>query len=54
MTRIGKHPDSLVYMGMVSLCRQENLSARNNLKLLANEKRTGDVLLGKTYVVDGI
>ena len=51
---LGKISDALVYMGIVSPTGKETWSREAISKLLANEKYTGDVILGKTHVVDGI
>lgn len=51
---LGKISDALVRMGIDSPAGKEVWSREAILKLLANEKYTGDVVLGKTHVVDGV
>jgi len=50
---LGKISDALDRMGINSPTGKEVWSREAISKLLANEKYTGDVLLGKTHVVDG-
>lgn len=50
---LGKISDTLDRMGIASPTGKEVWSREAISKLLANEKYTGDVVLGKTHVVDG-
>lgn len=50
---LGKISDALDRMGIDSPTGKEVWSHEAISKLLANEKYTGDVILGKTHVVDG-
>jgi len=51
---LGKISDALARMGIPSPTGKETWSREAISKLLANEKYKGDVVLGKTHVVDGI
>ncbi len=51
---LGKISDALTFMGIDSPTGKETWSREAISKLLSNEKYTGDVILGKTYVVDGV
>ena len=50
----GKISDALANMGIVSPTGRATWSRETISKLLANEKYIGDVVLGKTNVVDGV
>jgi len=50
---LGKISVALAHMGIASPTGKTLWSREAISKLLANEKYTGDVVLGKTYVVDG-
>lgn len=50
---LGKISDTLDCMGIESPTGKEIWSREAISKLLANEKYTGDVILGKTHVVNG-
>lgn len=49
-----KISDALAHMGIVSPTGRATWSRETISKLLANEKYVGDVVLGKTKVIDGI
>ena len=51
---LGKISDTLARMGIVSPTGRATWSRETISKLLANEKYIGDVILGKTNVVDGV
>ena len=51
---IGKISDELALMGIASPTGRATWSHETISKLLANEKYVGDVILGKTQVVDGV
>ena len=51
---LGKISDALAHMGIVSPTGRATWSRETISKLLANEKYMGDVVLGKTYLVDGV
>ena len=51
---LGKISAALADMGIVSPTGKAAWSRETISKLLANEKYTGDVILGKTQVVDGV
>lgn len=51
---LGKISDVLARMDVASPAGKETWSREAISKLLANEKYTGDVILGKTHVVDGV
>lgn len=50
---LGKISNTLARMGIASPTGKDAWSREAISKLLANEKYTGDVILGKTHVVDG-
>lgn len=51
---LGKISDTLAHKGIASPTGRATWSRETISKLLANEKYMGDVVLGKTYVVDGV
>ena len=51
---LGKISDVLAHMGIVSPTGRATWSRETISKLLANEKYIGDVVLGKTNVIDGV
>lgn len=51
---LGKISDTLARMGIVSPTGRATWNRETISKLLANEKYIGDVILGKTNVVDGV
>lgn len=51
---LGKISDALARMGISSPTGKATWSRETISKLLANEKYVGDVVLGKTNVVDGV
>lgn len=51
---LGKISDALAHMGIVSPTGRATWSRETISKLLANEKYIGDVVLGKTKVIDGV
>lgn len=51
---LGKISDALAHMDIVSPTGRATWSRETISKLLANEKYIGDVVLGKTKVIDGV
>ncbi len=51
---LGKISDALARMDVASPTGKETWSREAISRLLANEKYTGDVVLGKTHVADGV
>lgn len=51
---LGKISDALAHMGITSSTGRDTWIRETISKLLANEKYVGDVVLGKTCVIDGI
>lgn len=51
---LGKISDALAHKGITSPTGRATWSRETISKLLANEKYVGDVVLGKTNVVDGV
>ena len=51
---LGKISDALARMGISSPTGRAKWSRETISKLLSNEKYAGDVILGKTQVIDGI
>ena len=51
---LGKISDALAHMGIVSPTGRTTWSQETLSKLLTNEKYVGDVVLGKTKVIDGV
>lgn len=51
---LGKISDALAHMGIVSPTGRATWSHETISKLLANEKYIGDVVLGKTNVIEGV
>ena len=51
---LGKISDVLTCIDVASPIGKETWSHEAISKLLANEKYTGDIVLGKTHVVDGV
>ena len=51
---LGKISDALAHKGIASPIGRATWSRETISKLLANEKYAGDVILGKTNVIDGV
>lgn len=51
---LGKISDALARKGIVSPTGRATWSRETISKLIANEKYAGDVILGKTNVIDGV
>ena len=51
---LGKNSDALAHKGIASPTGRTTWSRETISKLLANEKYMGDVVLGKTNVIDGV
>ena len=51
---LGKISDTLAHKGIASPTGKAIWSRETIAKMLANEKYVGDVVLGKTNVIDGV